>query len=565
MVFTKRFMDTNWRGNKPVKRYQQWYQSLCSDPWRSQLYKDTPYIPNRHYLQRGKYQTTQTWPRHKKYISPEGKQLLKKKMEEVVSYNSSKPKPYVINTNKEIGEPSSLPKKERRARCFICRKRGHFFWKCKEKEEKGNIQETETNTMDTTPIETPQDEAVFKYKPETVHVSTDYMVQGSDLGSWDEIWYVSTAYKRHMTPMKQLFKRLMQRFQVEGTEERQKKFIVSYGVGEVIVNTDRGRLMVPNVVYTPEITLNILSLEQLKEQGYFVSHDGNRCKIWYMFDHMYDETVDKHNIVVGESDGSMTKRHNEFLDEYFKSIDPDDACSLVKGMEELKMEKDIDHDYVDSEYISMNGTLYFLKVNTFQRFIAFLDLIAIDKFVYGNWEVLKGKFMEMIEWFYKEYLGQEVLGELPPTVGVIKIDLLALYKFVDALGGYMNVSFNGNWHQLTKILGLAYEHQETVKEIYEYIGLVKLYYVEAKRVQGEPEGLASISEMEPQNDARVIAHGAQGNAQVEALEAQEQEISEESPRKKYKRMKDVMQSSEETKGSKFEESTSSSDDFIIIT
>ena len=41
-----------------------------------------------------------------------------------------------------------------------------------------------------------------------------------------------------MTPMKRLFKRLMQRFQVEGTEEREKKFIVSYGVGEVIVDTD---------------------------------------------------------------------------------------------------------------------------------------------------------------------------------------------------------------------------------------------------------------------------------------------------------------------------------------
>ena len=67
--------------------------------------------------------------------------------------------------------------------------------------------------------------------------------------------------------------------------------------------------------------------------------------------------------------------------------------------------------------------------------------------------------------------------------------------------------------------------------------MVKLYYEEAKRVQGEPEGMASMSEMEPQNDARVIAHGAQGNAQVEALEAQVQEMKEESPRKKCKRMK----------------------------
>ena len=80
-----------------------------------------------------------------------------------------------------------------------------------------------------------------------------------------------------------------------------------------------------------------------------------------------------------------------------------------------------------------------------------------------------------------------MLGELPPVIGVIKIDLLALYKFVDALGGYMDVSFNGNWHQVARILGLAYEHHETVKEVYkEYIGMIKVYYEEAKRMQGKP-------------------------------------------------------------------------------
>nr|GEX06056.1 bulb-type lectin domain-containing protein [Tanacetum cinerariifolium] len=43
----------------------------------------------------------------------------------------------------------------------------------------------------------------------------------------------------------------------------------------------------------------------------------------------------------------------------------------------------------------------------FPRSISFLDLIKIDKLVYGNWEVLKGKFMEILEWFYLGYLGQE--------------------------------------------------------------------------------------------------------------------------------------------------------------
>ena len=558
MVYSKRLLEYNWLGKRPVRYTQQWYQSARSEPWRSQLYKDTPYVPNV-YLQREKNQTPQNWPKHKKHISPEGKQLLRKKVEEVVSYNSSKMKQRVTGSYNETGEPSSVSKKEKRARCYICKKRGHYFWKCTKKEEENNIQDTESNTMETTSFEPSNTEAIFKYEPEVIRVSTDYMVQGSDSGNWDEIWYVSTAYKKHMTPMKRLFKRLMQRFQVEGTEEKEKKFIVSYGVGEVIVDTDKGRMMVPNVIYTPEITLNVLSMEQLKDQGYIVNCEGNRCKIWYMFDHMYDGTVNGYNTIVGESENSLVESHNKFLEEYFKSIDPSDDCSLIKGMEELKMDKGDEHDYVDSEYISMNGTLYSMKVNTFHRFIAFLDLIDIDKIVYANWEVMKEKFMEMIKWFYLEYLEQEVLGELPPTVGVVKVDLLALYKFVDALGGYLNVTLNGNWHHLAKVLGLAYEHQDSVKELYkEYIGMVKLYYDEAKRMHKEPENMDAMSKVEPQKDARV-------SAQVEAFEAQIGDMQEESPRKRCRRFEDDMQTSAMDAESKAEDSTSSSDDFIIIT
>nr|GFB15525.1 bulb-type lectin domain-containing protein [Tanacetum cinerariifolium] len=114
-------------------------------------------------------------------------------------------------------------------------------------------------------------------------------------------------------------------------------------------------------------------------------------------------------------------------------------------MKDLKMNKEDVHDYVDNEYLSLNRTLYAMK------------------------EVLKGKFMEMLEWFYLGYLGQEVLGELPPVIGVIRIDLL-----------------------VAKILGLAYEHHETVEEVYkEYIGMGKVYYKEANRSRhGEPRDIA---------------------------------------------------------------------------
>nr|GFB55757.1 ARID DNA-binding domain-containing protein [Tanacetum cinerariifolium] len=196
--------------------------------------------------------------------------------------------------------------------------------------------------------------------PERVHVTTYYMVEGSDKGNWNEIWYVSSAYKRHMSPMKHLFKRMIQIFKVEGTEENEKKFLISYGIGEAFVETNEGRITISNVLFTPEITLNILSTDQLEEQGYMVSYVNNRCRIKYMFDDM-PEALEQEATIEGEDEDSIFKSHNSFLDGYFRSLDLNEECSLVKGMEDLKMNKEDVHDYVDNEYLSLNGTLYAMK------------------------------------------------------------------------------------------------------------------------------------------------------------------------------------------------------------
>ncbi|GJT25061.1 hypothetical protein Tco_0894998 [Tanacetum coccineum] len=240
----------------------------------------------------------------------------------------------------------------------------------------------------------------LKY-PERVHVTTDYLVEGSDKGNWNNIWYVSSVYKRHMSPMKHLFKRMIQRFKVEGTEEKEKKFLISYGVGEAFVETNEGRITVSNVLFTPEITLNILSLDQLEEQGYMVSYGDNNCRIKYMFDNM-EEAVEQETTIEEEDEESIIKSHNNFLDGYFRSLDLNEECSLIKGMEDLKMNKEDVHDYIS--------------------------------WVYGNWEVLKGKFMEILEWFYLGYLKQDVLGGITIPVILywgIGLILLGLYKFVD--------------------------------------------------------------------------------------------------------------------------------------
>ncbi|PWA56805.1 bulb-type lectin domain-containing protein [Artemisia annua] len=545
MVNTNYYIENKMFPPKPVRNVQQWYQSTCSEPGKKETQKSPIQNQNKRYPSTNP-NTPQ--PSHKKYISPEGKQLLKKKVEEVVTYNSLKIKPPVGLDYKQIGEESYLSKRDKRARCYICKRRGHVYWRCTNR-GKGIREEDNSKAMECTPTATPSITEGFKYEPEQVHLDVDFMVKGSDKGNWDRIWYVSSAYKKHMCPMKQLFRRMIRRFKVEGTEEKERKFIVSYGVGEVNVETEEGDLVISNVIFTPEVTLNVLSLDQLEEQGYVVSYERNRCIVRYMFDGKEQDHMQE-NFTQEEDENTISEKHNQFLNEYFKSLDVNEECSLIKSMEDLEIKEQASYDYIDKEYISMNGTLYHMKVNTFPRFIAFLDLIKIDKIVYANWDVLKEKFIYLLEWFYLVYMKQEMLGRLPPTIGAVKIDLLGLYKFVDALGGYMNITLNNKWAQVTNILGLASEYHEAVKGMYrEYIGLVKVYYEEAKRMEHQEPG--DMAEIRPW---------------VDAMEADIEEGLEGTPRKRSKTArKDTVMQDVNKKDESMEDGTSSSnDDFVVI-
>ncbi|GKC91456.1 probable LRR receptor-like serine/threonine-protein kinase [Tanacetum coccineum] len=422
--------------------------------------------------------------------------MLHGKLKESEAFNSSS----VCATFKRKNARTAT-RKEKRARCFICKKRGHVLWKCPNKKNKN------------------RGEDVYK----TARPLYDERLN---------------AYKRQMSPIKSLFKRLKDNFRMLDIEEDERKFIFSYGVGEASVETKDGTL------------------------GYVVSYERNKCGLRYMFDDK-ERTVDAQgdSEMIYENSESMIAKHNQFLDEYFLSIDAGEECSLIKEIEELKMDKEKDQDYIDDDYLSMNGMLYAMKVNTFPRFIFFLDLIKIDKLVYKNWEVLGKKFMEMLEWFYLGYLGQDVLGDLPPVIGVIKVDLLGLYKFVDDLGGYMSVSLNNKWNEIAKLLGLAQENQEAVKECYkEYIGMVKVYYEEAQRSKhGRPgENVVGTSsgtawKREPQAFA--------GMRSVEIVDTPEDGTPKGTAQVDVK----DESNSEGTTNKDLEDYTSSSDDFIVIT
>ena len=108
-------------------------------------------------------------------------------------------------------------------------------------------------------------------------------------------------------------------------------------------------------------------------------------------------------------------------------------------------------DYVDDDFISWNGTLYALKVNSFNIFLSLINLLKKDSMVYKHWDVFSRKYVDMVKWFYLVYLNYDVLDKIPPTIGVIKIDLLALHKMVDSLGGYVVVTLSNKWGTIAQM------------------------------------------------------------------------------------------------------------------
>nr|GEW05203.1 ARID DNA-binding domain-containing protein [Tanacetum cinerariifolium] len=410
----------------------------------------------------------------RKRISFECKEMLKKRLKEIEAFNASSAR----GTIKQKEVESTIARRDKRARCYICRKRGHVFWKCQNKKNAPTPRTPVVEHKTREPIVI-EDEEVFKY-PEDVHVKPDYMVEGTDFSNWNNIWYVSNTYKKHMCPTKSLFKRLMSRFRMEQTQH-EKQFIFSHGIGEAVVETNENKIVIPCVLYTPEVTLNVLSLDQLLLQGFVITYGHNIYIISYMFGEekmVYDGEIDHGKGKGCEVDTrEMVAKQNKFLEEYFESIDPKDACPLIKGLEELEWDKNMVHDYLDDVYISVNGTLYAIKVNSFQKFISFLNLIKDDKLMYKNWSVLSKRFEDMLKWFCLIYLGRDVLETLPPIIGRIKIDLLGLYKMVDSMGGYLGVSFGNKWKDVALIHGLTKEYDKELKECYKQtIDMVKCYY-----------------------------------------------------------------------------------------
>ncbi|GKD57313.1 ARID DNA-binding domain-containing protein [Tanacetum coccineum] len=250
----------------------------------------------------------------------------------------------------KLGRP--LRKKiNRKQKCYKCRQRGHIIKNCPLKEKK---QDEGTKKHDNTSVLMKGQESAnlvnkellttkptvsLKY-PEWIHFSTKCMIKGTDQGHWDDIWYISNNTNMHLCSKLNLFCNIKESFAVNKLDD-QMKFLFIYGIGEV-KNGDQGYL-IPGVHYAPEVTLNILSIEQLERQGFDIIYEDNTCRLSYMFSNPNDHKLNEDKLRVMQ---------NEFLENYFDSLEKGDTTTGMKTDGMLSMDNDL---------IEIKGTTYSTK------------------------------------------------------------------------------------------------------------------------------------------------------------------------------------------------------------
>nr|GEW44129.1 ARID DNA-binding domain-containing protein [Tanacetum cinerariifolium] len=203
--------------------------------------------------------------------------------------------------------------------------------------------------------------------PKSIHFSTTCMIKGTDHANWDDIWCISNHIHKHLCYKLDSFCNIKEDFSVKKLKN-QNKFLFTYGIGEVLIKDGGQGLLVPGVHYAPEVTLNILSIDILEKQGYEIKYEGNRCTLVYMFSNKENQKFDEDR---------MRTLQNKYLEDYF----------------ELMTKKD---EGMGEDMIRIKGNLYSTKVQTFNEYVVFLNLIKQDDIVDHEWDFFRNRFNKTI-------------------------------------------------------------------------------------------------------------------------------------------------------------------------
>nr|GEZ55491.1 ARID DNA-binding domain-containing protein [Tanacetum cinerariifolium] len=319
-----------------------------------------------------------------KQISKDCKEMLKKKMEEIMLYNSTISHPHSDNNSQN---------KYKRYKCFHCKQRRHILKTCPmNKKNKDKVIEINISEAAKEPkefIKSTKLTVMLKY-PECIQLQTK-------------------AYSKEQTKdIGTIFDKL----------DDQRKFLFTYGMGEVVIKNDGQGYLIPGVHYAPEVTLNILSIDLLEKQGFEILYEDDR----------YNENT---------------------------------------GIEE--------------DLIRIKGNIYLTKVQTFNEYVAFFNLIKQDEVVSQEWDTFRQKFDRVVKWFYNHYLDKSLPGLIPPIINGVQVHLFDLYKLVEGLGGYLSINFWQEFGTIGEILGLSKQDGEEIKKCHvKYLDVFTSYYKTAR-------------------------------------------------------------------------------------
>ncbi|GJZ59600.1 hypothetical protein Tco_0615416 [Tanacetum coccineum] len=121
MVSYNRLMTKDW--HKPraaLANSLQWHHSRWFKPWEMHVRKHPEDFEMRYSLANG---TAEIVPNsQRKKLSHKGKTMLNEKMKEIERFNSSLA--YAASKTKDA---KAVTRRQKRARCYICKKRGHVL------------------------------------------------------------------------------------------------------------------------------------------------------------------------------------------------------------------------------------------------------------------------------------------------------------------------------------------------------------------------------------------------------------------------------------------------------
>ncbi|KAD1709727.1 hypothetical protein E3N88_42427 [Mikania micrantha] len=111
-------------------------------------------------------------------------------------------------------------------------------------------------------------------------------------------------------------------------------------------------------------------------------------------------------------------------------------------------------------------------IDSLESCYLFFDMLEEPNYVFKYKRQLQRQILEVLEWFFKR-IGQPDSKRYPPMLpNGEKVELLDLYMFVKAAGGYKNID-NEKWDEIGRYMGISTPYVVNLRPI--FVGYLELF------------------------------------------------------------------------------------------